>query len=478
MAIINVANNSQLTSALKSARGGDEIRLAGGEYDLSMRNLSFSSEVTITSANAARPASFEKINLTSVKNLTFDGVDLRGDADESKPFVIRTSSDITIRDAVIDGHTERGYGNAHGIWITYTDGFTLENSSLTDFNVAAYFHNNTDMTIRDNSFGNIAQDAMILGGVHDVLIADNVVEMRVEKGTKHTDAIQFWNTGTNNPASNVTITGNYIATNGEASHGIYAANGLASSGTKAYFKDFEITDNTVISAQMSGIAIGETIGLTIEGNTVLQDTDFQSSREIRTPVIHVMGKSQDVSITDNVTHKTPAATGANWQELNSGNPRTWEVADNKIVKIGTTLKNAPSATSADDDRRSAAPAAEPAPAGEGDGGAQTFRFDGDRPGRTPDTISGFNFGEGDKIVLIDFAARTFEGKGGGNKLDVSRDGTYVKIDSAADLQELATHSAAVGIFEGQDDTLVIEIAQRGEPIQVIQIAGFADDYFG
>ena len=81
-------------------------------------------------------------------------------------------------------------------------------------------------------------------------------------------------------------------------------------------------------------------------------------------------------------------------------------------------------------------------------------------------------------MLIDFAAHTFEGKGGGNKLDVSRDGNYVKIESAADLQELATHSAAVGIFEGRDDTLVIEIAQRGEPIQVIQIAGFADDYFG
>jgi hypothetical protein len=329
MAIINVSNDSQLKSALQSARGGDEIRLAGGEYNLSMKNLSFSSQVTITSASAGKPASFEKINLTSVKNLTFDGVDLRGDAGESKPFVIRTSSEVTIRDALIDGHTERGYGNAHGIWITYTDGFTLEDCSLTDFNVAAYFHNNSDLTIRGNSFGNIAQDAMILGGVHDVLIADNVVEMRVEPGTKHTDAIQFWNTGTNNPASNVTVTGNYIATNGEASHGIYAANGLAKSGTKAYFTNFEITDNTVVSAQMSGIAIGETIGLTIEGNTVLQDTDFQSSREIRTPVIQVMGNSRDVSITDNVTHKTPAATGANWQDLKSGNPKAWEVADTR-----------------------------------------------------------------------------------------------------------------------------------------------------
>ena len=229
---------------------------------------------------------------------------------------------------------------------------------------------------------------------------------------------------------------------------------------------------------MSGIAIGETIGLTIEGNTVLQDTDFQSSREIRTPVIHVMGNSRDVSITGNVTHKTPAATGANWQELNSGNPRTWEVADNKIVKIGTTVRSATTTASANDDSRSAAPAVEPAFAGEGDGDAQTFRFDGDQPGRTPDTISGFDFGEGDKIVLIDYAARTFAGKGGGNKLDVSLDGTYVKIDSAADLQELATQSAAVGVFEGEDDTLVIEIAQRGEPAQVIQIAGFADDYFG
>jgi hypothetical protein len=81
-------------------------------------------------------------------------------------------------------------------------------------------------------------------------------------------------------------------------------------------------------------------------------------------------------------------------------------------------------------------------------------------------------------VLTDYARGTLKGKGGGNKLDVSSDGTYARIDSEADIRELDSASTAVRVLEGQDDALVIGITQRGEPEHVLQIAGYADDYFG
>ena len=186
--------------------------------------------------------------------------------------------------------TEGGYGDGHGLWVAYSDGFTLENTDVRDFNVAGYFLGSDDLAIRNNSFDNIAMDTLILGRVHGVQIANNVIDMNVKGGTKHTDAIQFWNTDDNDPASNVTVSGNTIRTNNEASHGIYAANGLtqAGGGADTYFSNFAIRDNVVISAQMSAIAIGHANGVDITGNTVLQDTQFRSTSEIRTPIISVM----------------------------------------------------------------------------------------------------------------------------------------------------------------------------------------------
>ena len=482
MAIINVSSSTSLQTALRGAKAGDEIRLAGGEYNLSMQNLSFSGEVTITSASSGSAAVFSNINLTRASNLTFEGVDLKADAGAGKPFVIRESSNITIRDALIDGATEGGYGDGHGLWVAYSDGFTLENTDVRDFNVAGYFLGSDDLAIRNNSFDNIAMDTLILGRVHGVQIANNVIDMNVKGGTKHTDAIQFWNTDDNDPSSNVTVSGNTIRTNNEASHGIYAANGLtqAGGGSDTHFSNFAIRDNVVISAQMSAIAIGHANGVDITGNTVLQDTQFRSTSEIRTPIISVMANSNDVTITGNTTHKTPWATGANWQEVNSGIPGGWNVANNKIVPIGTTAQNAPSVPSTpdDDDEPSPGPSPTPTPDDGGDGRARTYRFDGDQVDRSPDTISGFDFGEGDRIVLTDYARGTFKGKAGGNKLDVSGDGTYARINSDADIRELDSASTAVRVLEGQDDALVIGITQRGEPEHLLQIAGYADDYFG
>ena len=80
MAIINVLNSTALQAALRGANAGDEIRLAGGTYNLSMQNLSFSGEVTITSASASDAAEFSSINLTRASNLTFEGVDLKANA--------------------------------------------------------------------------------------------------------------------------------------------------------------------------------------------------------------------------------------------------------------------------------------------------------------------------------------------------------------------------------------------------------------
>lgn len=369
MSTIRVSNAAQLDSAIDRAKAGDVIELAGGDYGrLSLKGVNFARDVTITSASDSNPAVFSYANITRSSHLVFEGVDfVTKAASGGKPFVVNQSDNITIRDALFDGMTKKGgYGDGHGIWVVRSDHFTLENSELRDFNVASYFHDQSDLVIRNNTLTNVAWDAMIVGGVHGAVIEGNDIDLNVAKGTKHTDGIQFWNTNINNPMSDVVVRGNHIETHGTASHGIYAANGLAATlGMKAAYSNFLIEDNVVVSAQVSGIAIGEIRGLTIRDNLLLQDTDFRSSSVGRTPVIRVDADATGVSITGNVTHKEPVASGDNWAPVKSGAPSGWTIAKNKIVPIGTSLDKAEKMAaaaplaSADTLRLEAAPAKAP-----------------------------------------------------------------------------------------------------------------------
>ena len=217
-----------------------------------------------------------------------------------------------------------------------TNNFTLANSDVTGFATALKLSSITGLTITGNSISNTSWDAMIVGGVHRALFANNDIDLKIPSGRAHTDGMQFYNTG-GSPLSDVTIRGNTIETHNSSSHGIYMANNVADNGgsSSTFFRSILIEDNKIISAQVSGIAVGQTSGLTVRDNIVLQDTHFRSSKEVDIPVIRVHKDSTGVSITGNTTHKQPEASGNNWFPTDKAEP-TWHIANNKIVPLGTT----------------------------------------------------------------------------------------------------------------------------------------------
>jgi hypothetical protein len=83
-------------------------------------------------------------------------------------------------------------------------------------------------------------------------------------------------------------------------------------------------------------------------------------------------------------------------------------------------------------------------------------------------VAGLDLDEGDKIVFRDFDRGSFEGIGGGNPLQVNRDGTFAKIDSVADLVELveasANVSAAVDHAAGE---LRLAVAHHGGTLTIV-----------
>lgn len=106
----------------------------------------------------------------------------------------------------------------------------------------------------------------------------------------------------------------------------------------------------------------------------------------------------------------------------------------------------------------------------GGGGADQFRFFGtqiDGPSDT-DYVYDLNFGEGDTIVLGDFAAGSFTSAGGVNSFD---GGDSAIISSYEGLANLVADSASVTASrKGDTDVLIITITDGDGQIQEIHLS--------
>jgi hypothetical protein len=266
------------------------------------------------------------------------------------------------------------------------------------------------------------------------------------------------------PGSDIVIRDNVLRANDEGTHGIYMGNQAASGdgSTSNYYRGVVIENNIISSGQELGIAVGETLGLVVRNNVVLQHSGVNSSLKVKIPVILFDDDARDVSITGNTTHVMPFA--ADYWSATGAKNSSWTISGNKIVARGSTPPRA-------GDSPSPTP-----PAGAGDGDADTFRFDGDAlgSGRVVSTIKNLHFGEGDVLVFIRYDRDTFDHVADGNSLQVSADGTYARIDSIADLKELAQASSAVTL-SGSPATgaATIEI-DHGDTTHLISLQGLAD----
>ena len=171
----------------------------------------------------------------------------------------------------------------------------------------------------------------------DVLIQNNDIRMNARPGLEHKDNIQFYNEGSMAPASDITIRGNSLSSSDGMTHGIYMGNADAkASGNKSseYYQNVLIENSSGATGQKLGIAVGQTDGLTIRGNHVLQNEKMQSSKSINTPVILVQENSHDVVISGNVVLDAPSAANDGWVDT-SIKGKDWSISNNKVVSLDT-----------------------------------------------------------------------------------------------------------------------------------------------
>lgn len=423
MATIKVSGASQFASALKSAKAGDVLSLAGGNYGSVTLNKG---GITIQSASDGSQAVFSAMKGKGVSNLTINNVKFDG-----------------------PGHS------GTGLTLSNASNVKVLNSDFTDFRVGSFLYEITGLTMSGNSFNRMYIDAMNFADINGGSISNNFYQ---ESGSQpnytHKDFIQFWtNAGYNQAASkNVSITGNKFFSKDGDTHGIFINNEWH--GQK--YQNITIANNYLKSSQTHGITVNYGDGVTIANNTVIKDG-------AGTPTINVTPDSTNVKILNNTAPAVADKGNSSWTV--SGNKETIPNAYLWTGGLSGATVNNTGSTSGDSSAAAATltPTKTAATTGLdlGNGVADEFRFKGSAvTGTKTDTLSHVDFAEHDTLVLIGYDKGSFQDKAGGTEILNSKDGSYVKIDSLAALKELADSSKAVDAKVSGDDLMLL-IAQHG-----------------
>jgi hypothetical protein len=342
---LTAASQDELMRALRTAESGDRIELAPGDYGrlkLDARRhgwLKFPGEVTIASAEAGDPARFGRTELREVRNLTFDGVIFDYVSGPGAGHwipgveVVRTR-DVTIRNSDFDGdlahgvrEVEAGHGTGYGLLVKGGSGFTVENSFFDKWNRAMIFSHTSDLTVRGNEITQIRVDGMNFVNVDRALIEGNRLHnFDLARGAgDHRDMIQFWTNKSDSPSTDVTIRSNTLDSgDGGGTHSIFIRNEEVDNGRagrEMFYRNIVIEKNFIRNRHYHGITVGETVGLTVRDNEVLQ-TGPKTTEGVKVPRINLTEASENVTVTGNVAHHISMAP------LKRDD---WQVRDNEIV---------------------------------------------------------------------------------------------------------------------------------------------------
>lgn len=345
---ITVSTSADLYKALASATGGETILLTSGNYGtLSLGKplgATFPSSVTIASSDPNHPAVFSAVALNGVSNLSIDHVVFdytakAGITTNDRPNQINGCTNISITNSVFDGDNASGsgaaadgYGTAVGLSVRWGSGITIANNEFLDWHRGAIFDSTSNLQVLGNDIHDVRSDGMDFANIQKALIENNYLhDFRASYSAgDHRDMIQFWTTGTKTPSTDITIRGNTLDIgDGAYTQSIFMRNEMVDTGQAGaamFYKNILIENNTIYNGHLHGITVGETNGLVIRNNSVLESKDANnpadSTSPLWTPTIRVSASSTAVSISDNAV---AAIVGYTTQG-------SWSVKNNAFVQ--------------------------------------------------------------------------------------------------------------------------------------------------
>jgi hypothetical protein len=331
-----VHNSKELSSFLASAQGGEMIYLDPTEQTVELKLDGINSPKTPVTIKPLKPGAnfnISYLKLTKSSNLIFEGLPFsmqRKGAVATGPsnIEITGSQNITFSNCIMKG-TATGYisitdinnRSANLSLIRESDGITFTNNDISSYFQGFQFLEVKHITVTGNEIQKIQGDGLRMGGVVDVVISGNSFHdfLGSDQIANHSDMIQLWSTNAVIVSHNILISDNTLNSGeGSATQSIFMRNEQAdqpASHDDQFYNNITIENNLIYNGHSHGITVGETNGLTIANNTLLQNprsTMGNGAKRISwAPGIHIAKRALAVKINNNVTRVVDAGPDAN-----------------------------------------------------------------------------------------------------------------------------------------------------------------------
>lgn len=264
-----VSSTSQLVSALHSAKPGDVILVAPGDYQgVIIKNVK-ASRVVIRSADPANPAIVGPFLMENSSGLTFRELEFsNAGGTDAWAWRILDSQDIHFDKLDIHGSLDGNPQNdRQGIQIRRSARISVTDSKFHELYRGLSPSETSDIVITGNRFYGNARTGIFSSNVQNVLISGNSFTDSYPVEGDHMDAIAFTKIGPTNTTRDVVVSDNLITRGkGKVTQGIFFRD--PSKGVTR-FSNIRISDNFIVGMGLNGIYVNSAEGVTIEGNTVL-----------------------------------------------------------------------------------------------------------------------------------------------------------------------------------------------------------------
>jgi parallel beta-helix repeat protein len=257
-------------AALKAAKPGDTILLAGGEYEATkLYGYKFAGEVTIASVDPAKPAVFGGLSIDSSTNLTFRDVEVSVNPSTGFAVYVAGSSGVVLDSLDLHG---AAVGDGNAMMIRGSSNVVVTNSDIHHTANGINHLDSRQVTISNNTFQDIRIDGVRGAGTSDITISDNTFTNFRPTAADHPDAIQFWTINTTVGARNIKITDNtFIRGDGEPIQGIFLGNELS-----LPYQNVTITGNAIVGSMYHGVMVYAANNVTVSDNYVQGFKDIKS----------------------------------------------------------------------------------------------------------------------------------------------------------------------------------------------------------
>ena len=347
---LSIADSAALREALRGAARDQVVELAPGDYGtLALKEKTAPS--VIRSADPANPARIGGLKINGVTDLALEGLHLGYAYDASdkisvRPFDIRDSRGITLSGNTIRGDVARGrsaaddgYGFGIGLSVRYSTDVRIEGNEISVWHRGMALRGSKNVVVAGNDLHAIRMDGMNFAQMDGVRIEGNHIHdfKRSIDSKDHADMIQFWTNRTEEPSRDITIRDNVLNSgDGWFTQSIFMRNDLVDrglAGPEMFYRDVVIEDNVILNAHLHGITVGETDGLVIRRNTLIQNTRSvgkKPDRKLWIPRIQVQPASRDVQMTDNLAYSIKGYEGQ----------KGWDVTGNLAIQNRSLMEPA------------------------------------------------------------------------------------------------------------------------------------------